>query len=142
MKGKFNKQELLALHRHWMWASIIKQHFACEVQKAAARNISDPDRLMPGSYGAYMSIWYGMLFGVLEVFKNKKITLPTIQSDIESVYESLRLYRNAVFHPQEEYYSHKLLAIMKDRESVSKIWKIHSELGGWFLENVKGFKET
>ena len=83
-----------------------------------------------------MSIWYGMLYGTLEILKEKKIVVPDIQEDIDSIFDSLRLYRNAIFHPQPEYFSPKLVKIMEDQESVVKLWKISRGLGKFFLEEL------
>ena len=131
-------QEFMALHRHWMWANIIKKHFegvAAEVGKVGDK--PDGPLLLAGHYGAYMSIWYGMLFGTLEVLKKRDVVIPEIQADIDGIFEGLRKYRNAVFHPQEEYLSPKLFEIMKDPDSVRKIWSVHAGLGGYFLAEFK-----
>ena len=92
--------------------------------------------IMAGEYGAYMSIWYGILFSVLEGLKEEGVIIDGIEKDIEYVYEPLRLYRNAVFHPQKEYWSHKFFKIMQKQDSVDKIWKIHKRLGEYFLEEL------
>ena len=78
-----------------------------------------------------------MLFGVLEALKKEKIVIPEIENDINSIYDSLRLYSNAVFHPQPKYWSEKLLRIMEDRGSVGKIWKVHKRIGKYFLEEMQ-----
>lgn len=117
-----NDEELATLHRHYMWCNIIKGDFDKEGKKFInSKTKVDMDEVMPDYYGAYMSIWYGMLFGVLEVFKNKKISIPAIENDINDIYDSLRLYRNAVFHPQPKYWSDKLLKIMEDPQSYNPI---------------------
>jgi len=131
-----NREEFAALHRHWMWANIIKKHFESAIADAKQKGAISPEELFPEPYGAYMSIWYGMLYGVLEVLKEKSIAVPKIQGDIDSVFDSLRLYRNAVFHPQPKYWSPKLLEIMKDPESAKRIWSVHAGLGEFFLEEL------
>ena len=137
-----NDEELMTLHRHYMWCNIIKKNFEKEIQKSIdTKSKVDIEAVMPDYYGAYMSIWYGMLFGVLEVFKNKEINILEIENDINDVYDSLRLYRNAVFHPQPQYWSPKLLEIMKDKHSAEKIWKIHNRLGKYFLDEMRGRTE-
>jgi hypothetical protein len=127
----------MALHRHWMWGNVIKKHFASEVADTTTRGISNNEQLLFDKYGAYMSIWYGMLYGTLEGLKKNGVLIPEIQSEIDSIYESLRLYRNAVFHPQAKYFSHKLFKIMEDSESPKKIWKVHAGLGKFFLEEFE-----
>jgi len=131
-------EELMILHRHWMWANVIKKNFEIEIQKQIDSGIrQDAEEMIVDRYGAYMSIWYGMLFGVLEELRNKQISIPSIDQDINDVYDSLRLFRNAVFHPQKEYWSGKLFKIMERKESAKKLWKIHKHLGGLFLSEMK-----
>lgn len=125
----------MTLHRHWIWANIMREDFYEELK----RNPSKPengDDFYPDRQGAYMSLWYGMLFGVLEVVKEKKIDIPGLD-DLDNIYDSLRLFRNAVFHPQPEYWSHKTYELFKDEQSAIKIRKVHSSLGKYFLECLR-----
>lgn len=138
--GGLNQVELMSLHRHWIWASIIKKRFEQTGAELKSPGPVDPTRFLVGPFGAYMSIWYGMLFGVLEVLKKRGIAIPEIQADMESIFDGLRLYRNAVFHPQEEYFSPKLVAIMKDKDAVKKIYRVHSGIGDWFLAELKRWR--
>lgn len=126
--------EFMALHRHYMWALVIKKDFEAVIADVAKKNLPKDKTLFPQSYGAYMSIWYGLLYGILEVLREKKVVIPEIQNDIDSIYESLRRYRNAVFHPQSKYYSDKFFEIMKDPDSPTKIWNVSAGLGGFFLD--------
>ncbi|MCB9501622.1 MAG: hypothetical protein H6696_06760 [Deferribacteres bacterium] len=87
--------------------------------------------------GTYMMLWYGLLFAVCGYLKDNNSIPKTIEQDVNSIYESLRLFRNAVFHVQDKYYTHKLFSIMKDNNSVHKIRKIHDTLGNYFLEEMK-----
>ena len=132
-----DNQKFLTLHRHWIWCEIIKKNFDNEIKKLVDGKLSqDAKLLMPGSYGAYMSIWCGLLFSVLETLKNKDVVIRDVESDINDIYEPLNLYRNAVFHPQPKYWPHKLFEIMKDKDSADKIWRVHSALGKYFLEEI------
>ncbi len=136
-----NKEELMTLHRHYMWTLVIKKHFETEVKKVSPNKSEiSPENLFIRPYGAYMSIWYGMLFAILEVLRKNNVSIPKIQSDIDSVYGSLKMYRNAVFHPQKKYWSPKLIEIMKDKDSVRKIWNINSGLGEYFLNELDKLK--
>lgn len=133
-----NNEEFITLHRHYIWCNILKNNFENENQKLIDSNSeTDIDTVMSDYYGAYMSIWYGMLFAVLEVFKKKKISMPEIEIDVADIYDSLRLYRNAVFHPQPEYWSPAFFKIMKVKDSVAKIRKVHDHLGRYFLKEMQ-----
>jgi hypothetical protein len=92
-----DREQFFSLHRHWMWCNVIKKHFEDEVEKLIEGKLeSKAEKLMPDKYGAYMSIWYGMLFGVLEVLKEGGVVITEVEGDINDIYESLRLYRNAI----------------------------------------------
>lgn len=128
-----DNEKFITLHRHWMWSNIMKQHFDTELQKdqnlAKNFNIADKE-------GAYMLLWYALLFSVLETFKDSKIKFPPIQEDIKSVYSPLKDLRNAVFHPQNKYWSRKLNKFLETKGTPEKIRRIHSFLGGYFLEEI------
>jgi len=132
--GKLSDEELLVLHRHWMWANIMRENFDAELRK----NQGDPkgDTRIADYQGAYMCLWYGMLYGVLEVVEREKVIIPGL-GDKDSIVGPLRQFRNAVFHPQKKYWSKKLFEIMKDKDSAIKIRKVHSALGRYFLEEMQ-----
>ena len=132
-----NSEQFMTLHRHWIWCEIIKGSFELEIKKHPPDKVKQKmEHLMLGPYGAYMSIWYGMLFSILETLKGENVTIPNVESEIKDIYKPLRLYRNAVFHPQPKYWSHKLFEIMKDTESSSKIWKTHNAISKYFLKEI------
>ena len=136
--SKLAGEKLMTLHRHFMWCNIIKKNFENEISKSLKSNSKiDMEEVIADYYGAYMSIWYGMLFGVLEALKDEKIIIPEINWHITDIYEPLRLYRNAVFHPQPEYWSSKLLKITEDEDSVKKIWTVHNIIGKYLLEEMQ-----
>jgi hypothetical protein len=129
------RQEFMALHRHYIWGLVIRKNFEVAI-KAANGTGQKAEDLFVKPFGAYMFVWYGMLYGILEVLKKKRVSIPAIQTDIDGVYDSLRLCRNAVFHPQPEYFSPKLFKIMEDQDAVNKIWRISKGLGKFFLDEI------
>ena len=133
-----NNEKISIIHRHWIWANTINLLFHNEVlklNKPASNN--DYVKLFISPYGAYMCIWYGLLFAILEALKEEKITIPDIQNDIDDIYNSLRHFRNAVFHAQKKYWSPKFFKIMKDKYSVDKIWRVHKKIGDFLLSKIK-----
>ena len=128
-----NHEELLELHRRWIWAGIIRKQFI----QAGVGHLSQPidlQKMFVTDYGCYMSLWYGLLFVVLEGLRRFKITVEPIQNDIESIYGVLKLYRNGTFHPQKDYWSPRMFKIAEDPNSAKKIWAIHDGLGEYFLQ--------
>ncbi|MBN2373594.1 hypothetical protein JXL19_07400 [bacterium] len=100
-----NKEKIGILHRHWIWADKIKLLLQKEISVADLHEFNEKNfsNLIITPYGIYMFIWYGLLFVVLEGLKQEKIIIPDIDNEIEEIYESLRLFRNAVFHIQNQY---------------------------------------
>jgi hypothetical protein len=45
-------QEFMALHRHWMWANIIKQHFETEVRATKGQLLAQPEMMLADKFGA------------------------------------------------------------------------------------------
>lgn len=128
-------EEFHELHRRWIWANIIKKQFEGVIPSSVKGGaVVDPHRLFVDHYGCFMSIWYGMLFVVLEGLRDLGIAIQPVQVHIDEQYESLRLFRNATFHPQRKYWSPKIFKIMEDPDSARKTWMIHSGLGKFFLE--------
>ena len=55
---------------------------------------------------------------------------------MESVYENLKLSRNAILHIQSKYWSNKLFEIFEDRTSAMKIRQVHGGLGEALLNEI------
>ena len=132
-----NNEKISIIHRHWIWANTVQCLFAKEVlKKAISKANNNYVKIFISPYGAYMCIWHGLLFSVLEALKEEKITISHIQNDIVDIYDPLRHFRNAVFHAQEKYWSPKYFEIMKDKNSSDKIWRVHKEVGIFLLSEI------
>ena len=133
-----NNEKISIIHRHWIWANTVKLLFHQEIPKL---DLSEPSKdivkIMISPYGTYMCLWYALLFVVLEGLKDAKITIPDIEKEIKDIYKPLSRFRNAVFHPQEKYWSPKFFEIMQDEDSSSKIWIVHTKVGDFILEEIK-----
>ena len=127
-----DNETFITLHRHWMWANVMKQHFDGELGKGVKLPFNIADRP-----GAYMLLWYGLLFSVLETFQNAGITFPDIQQEIDEIYEPLKDLRNAVFHPQPRYWPKKLLGFISMKDTPVKVRTVHSFIGGYFLQEIR-----
>ena len=126
-----NNETFITLHRHWMWANVMKQHFDRELEKGVKLPFNIADRP-----GAYMLLWYSVLFSVLETFRNAGVTFPTVQKEIDEIYEPLKDLRNAIFHPQPKYWPRKLLRFISMKDTPIKVREIHSFIGGYFLQEI------
>ncbi len=124
---------LLSIHRHWIWANWIKEKFGVALGRTPHNEI---DTLILEPAGTYMCLWYGLLFAVCEGLRKQGVSISSVQAEIDSVYDSLRLFRNAVFHVQPKYWSRKLLDFMVVEGNATKVHCIHNRIGEWLLEEV------
>jgi len=125
------------LHRHWIWCEVIKDNLDKELRfKYPGLTGAFDEFYLPSRRGAYKAIWYGLLYSVLETLKESNIDIEPIQSDVADIYQSLRNYRNAVFHPQPKYWSDKICTFINDKAADDKIQKIHEGLRNFFFEEL------
>ena len=127
-----NNEVFITLHRHWIWANVMKHHFDKELEKGVKLPFNIADRP-----GVYMLLWYALLFSVLETFRTAKVQLPPIQKEIDDIYRPLNNLRNATLHPQPQYWSKKLTEFISMKESAFKIRKVHDFIGDYFLNELK-----
>lgn len=131
------KQRLAAIHRHWIWANSLKQKFEAILVKAGVRPSDEASIWFASDIGMFFCLWYGVLFVVCEALKKEKVKIPGVQADIDGIYESLRLFRNAVFHIQNEYWPDKLFKIMEDKGSAVRVRRAHDGIGNWLLAEMQ-----
>jgi hypothetical protein len=138
MKMGVEEEKFMALYRHWMWADIIRENFDNELRKTQGQEFT------PGDFAdrkfAYMCIWYGMLYGVLEQVKQMELSIDGLENT-NGIFDSLRPFRNAVFHPQAKYLSEKFMRVFNEKDSVVKIRTIHDSSGKFFLEGSSNILE-
>jgi hypothetical protein len=135
-----DRQLLLSIHRHWIWANWVKKQFDGSIQSfPVSKNRMQEWFITPP--GIYMCIWYGLLFAVCEGLRGQKVIIREIQSDFDRIYPALKHFRNAVFHVQAKYWSPKLFEIMEDRGSAFQIRRVHEGIGEWLLKQVDEAKK-
>jgi hypothetical protein len=95
-------RQFTTLHRHWIWSNVMKKSFDAELPNwpREGRNVIN-SLAEPG--GTYMCLWYGLPFSVLDVLIKNRVSIPEIDADIRDIFRPLKLFRNAVFHPQKRY---------------------------------------
>lgn len=119
-----------------MWANIIKIEFDKQLAKMNRNEKIDPNRFFADRLGAYMCIWYSLLYCVLDEIIKSGVDIPGLHVDYD-ILDKLRKFRNAVFHPQPEYFSSMLFKLIKESNSALEIRSIHSALGNFFLQEMK-----
>lgn len=122
------------IYRQLIWADHLRDYFGNSLPKKKL-DLSIDFTIEP--HWMFMSLWYGILFSVLEALNKIKVKVPGVKEDINQMYEILRKYRNAVFHVQDKYQNKKQRKLILDDKSVEKINKIHKTVGLFLLETLK-----
>ncbi|MGB9722005.1 MAG: hypothetical protein ACPL28_11080 [bacterium] len=83
----------------------------------------------------YMSLWYGVLYVVIEGWRELRLRDKIIDSLLmSSNVNLLRRYRNAVFHFQKDYYDERFMEfITKGKNCVEWVRNLHEQFGRFFL---------
>jgi hypothetical protein len=135
-----NKTDLLlGIHRHWIWADRLRLEYHERLKaNPPSKEKFDPVDWFLNADGMYLCLWYGLLFTICEGLRQNAFTVPGAQAEIDSIYDSLRVFRNAIFHVQPEYWSPKLFRLLEDPDSASRIVKSHAEIGKWLIAKIGG----
>jgi hypothetical protein len=132
--------QLLLLHRHWIWANWQREQFDAELR--AGRTPEGPPPDLVSAATTAMFLWYALVWSVIEAFRARRIELGgRFEGDIESIGEDLRRCRNAVFHVSDDsYYDSRLFDFMADPDSAARIRRISTGFARPFLEEFEARK--
>mgnify|MGYP001603328725 FL=1 len=116
--------KLVALHKHWVTADAVKQFVSSPVPSRTEDTLP-PDMLAPAqvfSTFARLSVWYALLYVVVEGYRELKLQDPEVDAllEREECVDTLRRFRNAVFHYQDDPLTEKLLGFLETPES--EVW--------------------
>lgn len=126
---------MIAIHRHWYWADRIRDEYF-ERLKANPPNNSNIVEFFSTGDGMYLCLWFGLEFAVYEALRGKKFVIPNAEREITRIFESLKQFRNAIFHIQPEYLSPKMFKLLNDPMHQAIINKAHKEIGQWLSNEI------
>jgi hypothetical protein len=86
-------------------------------------------------FAVYAYLSYALVFTVLDFLKEKNSIPPSIEAEVSAHWDNLRLFRNAVFHIQDEVVSPKTMALAESKLDVKTVSRLHHEVGR-FLEQL------
>lgn len=121
----------VSLHRYFIWANRQREFFYdCLKDDKKEKNGIEIEQVM------YMSLWYAGLYVVCEGWIELKLQDSKIENLINSKnLDLLRLYRNATYHFQKEYYHEKFGKLISEGEDVVKwVRELNNEFGRFFLD--------
>jgi hypothetical protein len=131
------KELLFSIHRHWIWADRIRLEYYERLKANPPRSDDLLEWFLTGE-AMYLCIWYGLLFTVCEGLRKNGFAVPDAQTEIDTIYNSLQLFRNAIFHIQTEYLTSKIFSFLQDASTDATIRKIYDGLDEWFRTQVAG----
>lgn len=126
-------EAFLEVARAWTWAGCMREQFGIALKSFEGQ---DPVEFYRTPEAGYMFVWYGLLFAVCQRLRGERVKVPGVQSEIDEMYDPLRLCRNATFHLQGEYWSRKLLDFVTREDTAEKIHRIHDGVGRWIQSEM------
>lgn len=123
----------MSLDRQWLRADRVRDQFFVYLNNPteveAIKN--NPQTFYLTNIGIFMEIWYGLLFSVLEGFKERKIDISSLDvlSDYEELYRILKNNRHAIFHTTSDYWDKRNEELIKLNDASSRIHTVHEKVG-------------
>jgi len=138
--------EAFLIYRHWIWANLqkiaVEQFFISpEAFRRGFIGPDDPEEMVMVARGpAYMFVWYGLLWSVIEALEERHIDLRgPLREDIDHVSDALRRCRNAIMHvPRDNsLLDRRIEQLVSMPEAVVRIRRVHHGLGRLLREEVQ-----
>lgn len=137
-------KKLVALHKYWINADAINKVVISNLEANTNSGLSDKVAELATIYSSFarLSVLYGLIYVVIEGYKELKYTNENIDSLLarDDYVDALRLFRNATFHYQNKAISEKALKFLELEESENWIRELHSAFK-LFFENELPIKE-
>lgn len=137
-------EDLLLLHRHWMWANQQREVFEDSLRKFADTDLSMGLAGMANRQFGFMFVWYGMLWAVIEACIDPKEgrnldIRGTFREDIDRLAPVLRPCRNAILHvpPTGELLDDRIVQFVSEQGSVVALRRVSTGFARLFLEEYK-----
>ena len=134
-------EDLLLLHRHWMWANQQREAFDGHLQAASDDLPKMGPAMLASKQLGFMFVWYGMLWAVIEacidVKEGRKIDIRgKFRDDIQELSPVLRRCRNAILHIPRggKYFDERMGSLVLKKDSVVTLRRISTGFGRLFLE--------
>ena len=135
-------EDLLLLHRHWMWANQQREVFErliCERTEEELLKMG-AGALATKQFG-FMFVWYGLLWSVIEACidpkegRNVDLRGP-FRADIDKLAPTLRVCRNAILHVPHSgtLLDERILKLVSEEGSALMIRRVSRGFARLFLE--------
>lgn len=137
-KGNTADNPVNILHRYFIWANRMRIYFDDVLKKHTEKKI-DEHRFGIESM-MYMSLWYGLLYVIIEGWESLKLNDAAIDGLLKSPNSDLlKRYRNAAFHypKKRQYHDERFEKFFKEKTTVKWVRELNSEFSRYFLDALK-----
>jgi len=138
------KEELIPiLFRYFMAASLMSQEFNKHLAHDPTDNAlhgGDPMKFLISKAGLKMCLWYGMLYVVVEGWRDAKLSDPEVDRLLASPNTKLlKLFRNGMFHFQTDHWvPNKFSEFFEPKnKTVEWVHALTTELRRYLLTEMK-----
>lgn len=130
-------EKLMSLHRYFAYADQMYKSFNKELNKQIVNWIWK-DKISSIKSDMYMSLWYWMLYVVIEWWQALKLKDDIINGLLESKNtDLLKRYRNGTFHYQKIYNDSRFQDFYIEKTTVEWVRNLHDKFSKWFLDKIK-----
>lgn len=129
-----NFLSLLTLHRYWLTADLMRDHFRRYMapHREAGPRVEDPDLL------GNMGIWYATLYVAAEGWFSYQVSdsrMDAFQADAR--FRLLKDFRDGTFHVQNEYIGRKIAAFIEVDGAAQWVDQLHRSLGETLVRELE-----
>lgn len=117
----------ISLHKHWLNADAVKEVVATKIEGDHGLPEGLAEFAELNSSFARLSVLYGLIYVVVEGYKELKCTNPKVDElfSQEDFVDALRLFRNSTFHYQKNPIPQKTMQFLELIESENWIRALH-----------------
>jgi len=128
------------LHKYFIWANRMRTHFDEALSFSVNNKIDTKAKNKKFEIEAdmYMSLWYGLLYVVIEGWRELKLhdeKIDLLISDKNT--ELLRKYRNGAFHFNKIDNNTRFQKFFEEQSTVQWTRGLNKEFSRWFLDYYK-----
>jgi len=129
-------EKLISLHKHWLNADAIGQIVTIKI--GGEPRLPDELSALAEHFSSFarLSVLYGLIYVVIEGYQELKCSNEKVDALLanEDFVESLRLFRNAIFHYQKQPIPEKALTFLELKGSETWIQELQSAFKLYFEE--------
>lgn len=137
-------EDLLLLHRHWMWANQQREVFDRCLQESSHEFLNTGPAALASRQFGFMFVWYGMLWAVIEacidVKEGRNIDIRgRFRADIDKLAQALRRCRHAILHVPRggKLLDERIVSLVSEEDSALTLRRISRGFARLFLEEYK-----